>query len=59
MYFYMHSYLHKIFILVKSGCYKIPVDGVSAQAVLPSDNPEGTVGLYYVLSTKQSSTYAT
>jgi hypothetical protein len=22
MHFYMHSYLHKIFILVKSGCYK-------------------------------------
>jgi hypothetical protein len=22
MYFYMHSYLHKIFILVKSGCYR-------------------------------------
>jgi hypothetical protein len=21
MHFYMHSYLHKIFILVKSGCY--------------------------------------
>jgi hypothetical protein len=23
MHFYMHSYLHKIFILVKSGCYSI------------------------------------
>jgi hypothetical protein len=23
MHFYMHSYLHKIFILVKSGCYKM------------------------------------
>jgi hypothetical protein len=25
MHFYMHSYLHKIFILVKSGCYSIQV----------------------------------
>jgi hypothetical protein len=26
MHFYMHSYLHKIFILVKSGCYnKFPL----------------------------------
>jgi hypothetical protein len=25
MHFYMHSYLHKIFILVKSGCYNPPV----------------------------------
>jgi hypothetical protein len=25
MHFYMHSYLHKIFILVKSGCYSIVV----------------------------------
>jgi hypothetical protein len=24
MHFYMHSYLHKIFILVKSGCYREP-----------------------------------
>jgi hypothetical protein len=23
MHFYMHSYLHKIFILVKSGCYTV------------------------------------
>jgi hypothetical protein len=23
MHFYMHSYLHKNFILVKSGCYKL------------------------------------
>jgi hypothetical protein len=28
MHFYMHSYLHKNFILVKSGCYTI-VDGSS------------------------------
>jgi hypothetical protein len=25
MHFYMHSYLHKIFILVKSGCYTLPL----------------------------------
>jgi hypothetical protein len=24
MHFYMHSYLHKNFILVKSGCYSVP-----------------------------------
>jgi hypothetical protein len=27
MHFYMHSYLHKIFILLKSGCYSAGDDG--------------------------------
>jgi hypothetical protein len=26
MHFYMHSYLHKIFILVKSGCYRLTIE---------------------------------
>jgi hypothetical protein len=28
MHFYMHSYLHKNFILVESGCYKSPLTDV-------------------------------
>jgi hypothetical protein len=31
MYFYMHSYLHKIFILVKSGCYRRFVHALPAK----------------------------
>jgi hypothetical protein len=31
MHFYMHSYLHKIFILVKSGCYIGDNDGMLHQ----------------------------
>jgi hypothetical protein len=38
MHFYMHSYLHKIFILVKSGCYN---DG--------SSNPEEFIQVYHVV----------
>jgi hypothetical protein len=36
MYFYMHSYLHKIFILVKSGCYN-----GGAKRHRQGDDPDG------------------
>jgi hypothetical protein len=32
MHFYMHSYLHKIFILVKSGCYTCAAQSASVMA---------------------------
>jgi hypothetical protein len=57
MHFYMHSYLHKIFILVKSGCYKVPVvqplqvietpeDSVDAHAAPLSGDSDRTMGLH-------------
>jgi hypothetical protein len=46
MHFYMHSYLHKIFILVKSGCYTTHL-GVEEAEKLVSINFYGY--LYHLL----------
>jgi hypothetical protein len=44
MYFYMHSYLRKIFILVKSGCYRGRGGGAAWLAGSACLAPQGQKG---------------